>query len=218
MKISVLFLILIFITLISCSDSVSSGKPQTEALKKSLVPNEQLGQWRIIKYWMKSYENSEKSINEIKEEAPMADYLSLYNANTEHPAAFFTLLFTTNDSLVIFSTHCPGENTGNPRYVYPFTWQNDQLHGDSLTATYDLSKLLNDDRYQGTATFNTSMFLENENLIIEQSSIYLLTDKKIRQVMYQKTEYERYDQEVWTIESEGTCSSFSQQKFPLPVF
>ncbi len=209
-----IFSIALFVTLCSCTDATSNSETTQADTSKKTIPSQYLGEWRIISYRSKSYENTEKEISEIASEAQIIDYLPLYNANTEHSSAFFTLLFTTNDSLVVFATHCSGENTGNPKYVYPFTWKDGTLVGDSLTSEFEFGN----DTIKINATYESTMAIENGNLIIEQSQIYLIPSKNLRQVKYQKTEYERYSQQIWGIESEGTCSLFPQQTMPLPVF
>ncbi len=203
---------LLICTLMSCIETTSSQESTNN--NENVIPSEFLGQWRIIRYWQQNYENTDKEISEVATEARMADYKPLYNTNSEQASIFFTLLFTTNDSLVIFGTHCSGENTGNPRYVYPFTWEDGLLMGDSLTSEFTIG----DGEITADVTYLTSMKLENGNVIIEQSQVYLIPSKNLRQVIYQKTEYERYSQAVWTIDSKGTCTSFSQQMMPLPVF
>lgn len=212
MKVGNCLILLCLTLMISCS-ATQSGSSQTEN-RENKTPDDYLGEWRIIRYWSAQNSNSDKDVSEIAAEAQMVDYLPLYNSSSVDQSAFFTLLFVTEDSLVVFGTHCSGENSGNPKYVYPYSWENGVLLGDSLSSEFEYG----DDQTTVYATYKSWMRIENGNLFIEQSQIYTIPSQSIRQVMYQKTEYEPFKQESWDIESEGSCTLFPQQKMPLPVF
>jgi len=121
-----------------------------------------------------------------------------------------TIIFT-DDSLVRFGFHCPGDNSGSTRIAYGYVYNDGKLTGDLLSGDVKTA--------EGESSWKT--FLKknsDESIIITQ--LQSLTVYGIDSTYYLlcKSTYKKSDNTCYNYNDLPTCSETYEARFPIPTW
>lgn len=118
-------------------------------------------------------------------------------------------IFITNDSLVRFGYHCPGDNSGSTRIAYGYVYKAGKLTGDFLSGynketEYSMETLLTKNSDESIIITQFGSFKSYEN----DSTYYTLC----------RSTYKKSDNTCYNYNEIPTCTDNYEPWFPIPVW
>jgi hypothetical protein len=120
-------------------------------------------------------------------------------------------IIITDDSLVRFGFHCPGDNSGSTRSAYGYVYNDGKLTGDLLSGDVKTA--------EGESSWKT--FLKknsDESIVITQLQSLTIYENDSTYYLLYKSTYKKSDNTCYNYNDLPTCSENYEPRFPIPVW
>jgi hypothetical protein len=184
-----------FLLLCNCNNLTTNDNPSSDDIR---------GTYYLMEYGFEQF--SDSALTEMQ----MIDSVEIANAMINDTLSISTLIIT-EDSIVRFGFHCPGDNIGTTRIAYHYKIENTHLIGDSLSGVREDSVA----RMEFRTVFEK---INSDTLSITQVGKTHVVGQRHNFILISKGTYIKKNGTTFSLSDTPTCSDNYEPYFPIPFW